>query len=1614
MDDLNAALEEQSDLFDSSIFGDAANQNIQNLAVSMEKVVKMYAGIAKEEEKLNDLREKTEKLKMDSPEEYGQALEKLNKLEVKLASDSIDAQLAGYRQLFGATKMMFDENSDARKAMHVAELSMAAIEIAIGIKKALVNAVTATTAQGSIPVAGFAMVAAMAVMMGVILSQIGQAFTGGGTSAPSTSPADYTTGSTLYGVEEGTVSESLSNGFEMLEDLNLDQYGALLDIYLEMRRLNANLTGLVTSIVKTGAVDSITLPDAIEGVEGAMFEGVLNGISTFGSTLAFGPIAGALQHIFGDLLSGVLESIGSFLFGGDKSFEVLAQGIGQYLIPATYGAVTMGQVMSGEKDVGISPYLWYEETTEGGVFKDDDKEKKWLYGDKLDDASKFITEIVSNIGETMLELADILGYGPEAIQKIKDYVVDLGTVDLKNLDAEQVQEALSAWFSNFADEMAGDVFSELLTRYQKVDEGLFETAIRLAVEKEMILEVLDMTGQAFNGTALEAVHFSQALIEIAGSLEALTEDAQTYFEEYFTEAEKLTWLTDNLADSYAAIGVEMPASRQEFKNLMESIDLTTDSGQELYVQLLALAGATDAYYDALEAANQTIRDAQRELTGTTDQGIIADIAAKYGWEITTETAFDFINAFINMSIDDVEAYAEAVGVSSEELTDDILALADIFDWAGDAADEAASEFANLADSIRETLQSIRDQIQYDLHIGAGGTASSYYMAQITDLQATEPMTAEVLLAISEKLMQWYNAAASEAQTLAQEEANAAELLIQVADRLESLITSIESAIRSIKYSGLNLALPPEQAAEAASDYATLFAAAKSGGTAEVQEYLGFAQTYLQQQQDAYKSSTTYQGAYATVMGDMETIKALAEAGSYDEAILAEITSGNEDVHADLTAIIATFEEFEGWILNALDGLDAVNATLTIIWDTAGGEEVLVALRDLLEYYGWESDVVITFMTQIAANFAGTFSDRMDILKFVIGDSGWESTATMILLASDDYWDSNTWAQNIETLGFLVDNAPGGWHSDAVLTFLANDSAWASTTYEEAMHGLGFLVSNTPGGWESDAVLTWLANDGAWSSTTWEDAIGTLGYILDANSGDWESDAVLTFLANNGAWSSLTFEDAMHALGYLVDNTPGGWASDAVITWLSNDAAWQSASIEDALALLGFTGSSAGWNAEATVALVAQLADNEGLLWADIEAVLASYGVVDETIIKTLQAAYDAGMGDFPTWNDLADAMRTVGVDDTTQKAIEAAYSGDMTWSELEQLLYATGTSEAVIREIKASVVGNVPVELAEQDVWLAQLELLVAIVQNTRSMADRLGGNFVSIQSVANLYDEDLLGSIPDNFLMNSGSGVWPGGAAGSGTDNSLLSSMNSLLSTWLPYLGYLTSIYARQHDVHVTSSVISGGTDNGLLSSINSYLITYQPYLGYMDDIYTYLVSINNFLSSINSYLVTYQPYLGYQDDIFARLHDVHITSNVASGGGGTGAYDYQQLVNLQRLQLGFHRWSPSHWQEYYFRDGGIATGPASGYPATLHGTEAVVPLKNMNIPVSFLNGGSTQAGTSDEEIRLLKELIDTLKAKDTSPTVNVSVDSQGIIKAAGEYVSEKSRRGTLDVRSH
>ncbi len=57
---------------------------------------------------------------------------------------------------------------------------------------------------------------------------------------------------------------------------------------------------------------------------------------------------------------------------------------------------------------------------------------------------------------------------------------------------------------------------------------MYETAVRVVTEKERILQALSMTGHSFEGTTEAAVHFSQALIKIAGDIDKLTENVSTY------------------------------------------------------------------------------------------------------------------------------------------------------------------------------------------------------------------------------------------------------------------------------------------------------------------------------------------------------------------------------------------------------------------------------------------------------------------------------------------------------------------------------------------------------------------------------------------------------------------------------------------------------------------------------------------------------------------------------------------------------------------------------------------------------------------------------------------------------------------------------------------------------------------------------------------------------------------------------------------------------------------------------------------------------------------------------------------------------------------------------
>jgi hypothetical protein len=87
-------------------------------------------------------------------------------------------------------------------------------------------------------------------------------------------------------------------------------------------------------------------------------------------------------------------------------------------------------------------------------------------------------------------------------------------------------------------------------------------------------------------------------------------------------------------------------------------------------------------------------------------------------------------------------------------------------------------------------------------------------------------------------------------------------------------------------------------------------------------------------------------------------------------------------------------------------------------------------------------------------------------------------------------------------------------------------------------------------------------------------------------------------------------------------------------------------------------------------------------------------------------------------------------------------------------------------------------------------------------------------------------------------------------------------------------------------------------------------------------------------------------------------------------------------------------------YASGGISTGPTSGYPVTLHGTEAIIPLSNGSVPVTL--SGYAAGSQSDPEIKaLLSELVSVSKGKQyVTMTLEDGTSFRGYIRREADTV--------------
>ena len=194
--------------------------------------------------------------------------------------------------------------------------------------------------------------------------------------------------------------------------------------------------------------------------------------------------------------------------------------------------------------------------------------------------------------------------------------------------------------------------------------------------------VLESLGKSAKGTGLETTALRESFIKLAGGMESLAGYVREYNEGFFTAAEKEAKVREQLQREFDKYNATLPTTRLEWRKLMESLDLSTQAGQEAAAKLYQLQGAflsitpeieeTKDAVDVAAGAIERMKDKAKELedyfanylsgadySGMTEQGreaasALDELVAKMG-ELAdaggnTQLALDALNRYMSREI----------------------------------------------------------------------------------------------------------------------------------------------------------------------------------------------------------------------------------------------------------------------------------------------------------------------------------------------------------------------------------------------------------------------------------------------------------------------------------------------------------------------------------------------------------------------------------------------------------------------------------------------------------------------------------------------------------------------------------------------------------------------------------------------------------------------------------------------------------------------------------------------------------------------------------------------------------------------------------------------------
>ncbi|WP_395589413.1 hypothetical protein [Pseudomonas sp. TR47] len=383
------------------------------------------------------------------------------------------------------------------------------------------------------------------------------------------------------------------------------------------------------------------------GIKGA----VTGGLGGWGGSLAGGAAGTALGTAIGGTLGSVLPGIGT----------AIGAALGSYLGGSLFGGSWQ------TKDVGLSLGVsngdfagrQYEyQKKKGGLFSSNKKRTRYS---ALDPETQAALDATYDATEgSVLDLFDRLNV------ELNDGVLDglnIGAqkISTKDKTAEEIQAEIAKWFGGVADSMVSAVDAATAAGLGGYN---FEGLTAFVQNLEGVNEVVRYLNVGMYDMSVAGGKLAEQLTAIAGGLDVLQSNAATYYGAFISESERMDDTLDAVTRAFVAANQTLPETRTGFRDMVESIDTTTQAGMGMFATLMALSGQAATYYDILE---QRANAAAVAAAQSANDSVNAAFAAIQRAVAAQQKAISKSLADANSRISDLTGISNALGSALKQL-----------------------------------------------------------------------------------------------------------------------------------------------------------------------------------------------------------------------------------------------------------------------------------------------------------------------------------------------------------------------------------------------------------------------------------------------------------------------------------------------------------------------------------------------------------------------------------------------------------------------------------------------------------------------------------------------------------------------------------------------------------------------------------------------------------------------------------------------------------------------------------------------------------------------------------------------------------------------------------